>query len=57
MLFILQQIAVAFQLAWILYLVSWLIFIRNVKENYCFQTVGGIKQKKLANTWIKILAN
>lgn len=31
MLFILQQLAVAYQLHWTLYLVSWLIFIQNLQ--------------------------
>jgi hypothetical protein len=30
MLFILQQLAVAFQLGWPFYLISWLIYIQNL---------------------------
>lgn len=50
MLFILQQLAVAFQLGWALYLVSWLIFIQNLALYDSGYGVAGKKVKKLAKT-------
>jgi hypothetical protein len=48
MLFILQQLAVAFQLGWALYLVSWLIFIQNLALYDFGYFVAGKKSKKIS---------
>lgn|GEM_PF-5835544 len=48
MLFILQQLAVAFQLDWALYFVSWLIFIRNLLwYSFCLDR-SKVKGKKIS---------
>jgi len=46
MLFILQQLAVAFQLSWVVYLASYLIFIRKLLTMWLINAECSEKRQK-----------
>jgi hypothetical protein len=46
--FILQQLAMAFQLRWPFYLVSWLIFIQNLTLHSLQKALADEKVKKIS---------